>query len=164
MAKPKNKVTLILNALQIDLIAVGIIYFLPEIAKATGLPLYLCEPMRVLTLIALAHTGRENAFVLALGLPLFGYLTGGHPHEIKSGIMAIELIVNILLFYALRPGLPVILAMPLAILASKLIYYGLKWAAVSTQLIEPPVIATPLTFQVGVLIITTLYVWWYLKK
>ncbi|MEJ5302253.1 MAG: hypothetical protein WHT22_02405 [Bacteroidales bacterium] len=164
MATQTKIITHILNALQIDLIAIGIIYFMPEIVSATSLPIYLCEPMRILTLIGLAHTGKENALILAIGLPLLGYLTGGHPHEIKSGIMAIELIINILLFYAIRSHLPIILAMPLAIISSKLVYYGLKWAAVSASLIEAPIIATPISFQIGVLVASTLYVWWYLKK
>jgi hypothetical protein len=54
--------------------------------------------------------------------------------------------------------------MPLAIISSKLVYYGLKWAAVSASLIEAPIIATPISFQIGVLVASTLYVWWYLKK
>lgn len=164
MARQKIIITHILNALQIDLIAFGIIYFMPEIVKTTTLPIYLCEPMRILTLIGLAHTGKENALILAIGLPLLGYLIGRHPQEIKSGIMAIELVINISLFYAIRSHLPIILAMPLAIISSKLVYYGLKWAAVNFDLIEAPIRATPIPFQIGVIVASTFYVWWYTRK
>lgn len=164
MASLRKTVTLVLNALQIDLVAVGVILFMPQIVKTTGLPVYLMEPMRVLTLIALAHTGKINALILAIGLPLLGFLSEGHPHEIKAGIMATELIINVLIFYTLYSRLPALWAMPLAIVVAKLVYYGLKWIAVATALLPPPVMATPLIYQLAVLVIMSLYVWWYLKK
>ncbi len=164
MPKSKNVITLIFNSLQIDFIAVGIIYLMPEIVSATGLPIYLLEPMRVMTLIALVHTGKENAIILAAGLPLVGYIIGQHPSEIKSTIMAVELLTNVFTFYALNSRMSVILSMPLAIVIAKGIYYGLKWFAITFHLLDPPLIATPWAYQIGVLVFTTLYAWFYMKK
>ncbi|MGC8864471.1 MAG: hypothetical protein ACP5O2_02005 [Bacteroidales bacterium] len=164
MASMRKIVTFLLNALQIDLVAVGVIVFMPQIVKTTGLPVYLMEPMRVLTLIALAHTGKINALVLAIGLPLLGFFSEGHPAEIKAGIMATELTINVLIFYALYSRIPAIWALPLAIIVAKGIYYLLKWAAVSIALLPPPIMATPISYQLAVLVIMSLYVWWYLKK
>lgn len=159
-----DTIRLVVSSIIIDILAVGIVYFMPEIVKTTQQPVFLIDPMRILVLAALAHTGRYNALLLAVGLPLFSYFFGGHPHMVKSGLIAIELVSNILLFYLFLRSMPVFGAMVFAIVLSKCLYYGLKWIAIQTLMPDATLIATPLWIQGIVTVVLSGYVYLYLKS
>jgi hypothetical protein len=109
-----------------DSAALVFIGMAPAFAHFASLPLYMIEPMRLMLVLALVHTNRMNAWVLAAILPLFSYLVSGHPEPLKMLVITAELLANtglFLLFF--RRGIYPFLAMFLAILISKLFCYSL---------------------------------------
>jgi hypothetical protein len=84
------------------------------------------EPMRLVLILALVHTNRTNAWILAAILPLFSYLVSGHPEPLKMLVITAELLANTGLFlFLLRRGAYPFLAMFLSILVSKAFCYSL---------------------------------------
>ncbi len=66
-----NTKGLISKSLIIDILGLTFIYFVPAISHLLSFPLYLVEPMRVMLIIAIAHTTKRNAYLIALTLPVF---------------------------------------------------------------------------------------------
>ena len=109
-----------------DSAALAFIGLAPAFAHFASLPLYMIEPMRLVLILALVHTNRTNAWILAAILPLFSYLVSGHPEPLKMLVITAELLANTGLFlFLLRRGAHPFLAMFLSILVSKVFCYSL---------------------------------------
>ena len=107
-----------------DSAALVIIGFAPAFAHFASLPVYMIEPMRLMLVLALIHTNRMNAWILAAILPLFSFLVSGHPEPLKMLVITLELLANtglFLLFF--RRGVIPFVSMFLAIGMSKVLCY-----------------------------------------
>jgi len=110
----------------LDFIAVAFIYFIPSLTHLINLPVYLIEPMRLMLILSMVHSGRFNSLLLAMTLPLFSFLVSAHPAAGKMLIITAELVLNVFLFYFFlgrfkRP----FFAMISSIILSKLMAYAL---------------------------------------
>jgi len=134
----------------IDIALLAALYLVPTFSHVTALPLYLFEPMRVALIIAMLFTTRANAFLLALTLPLASFLLSGHPAPFKALLMGIELMVLVASYGYLAEKLrvPAVAALTAAILVGKLVYYAMKYAALSAGLLGGSLVSTPLQTQV----------------
>jgi predicted tellurium resistance membrane protein TerC len=95
---------------------------------------------------------------------LFSALVSGHPPMFKAILISIELSVNILLFVQLlkHTKLHMALALFLSIIASKLVYYGLKVAFINFGFVEGELITTNLWMQLGTAVFVTMiftFIW-----
>ena len=143
------------KSLLFDVFGLVVIYFLPAISHMFSFPVYLLEPMRLMIILTIAHTSKRNAIVIALTLPLFSYFISGHPIPPKALIMAVELMLNVLLFYYFAKRIKNYFgAMIMSILASKVIYYILKYGIIYYGIIETELFTTPIYLQ---LILTIVY-------
>ena len=146
--------------LLIDLGGILIIYFLPEISGLLHIPFYLFEPMRVIIIIAIVHTSKENAYILAVLLPTFSYLFSNHPSVIKTFILSGDLLLNIFLYFSLiKFKINKFLLMSVCIVASKLTYYLAKYLLIHFLVLKGDLIATPLYIQILIVIILSGYVY-----
>jgi hypothetical protein len=109
-----------------DSAALTFIGLAPAFAHFASLPVYMIEPMRLMLILALVHTNRMNAWLLAAILPLFSYLVSGHPEPLKMAVITAELLANtgLYLILTLLKTHPFI-AMFVAIVISKAFCYAL---------------------------------------
>lgn len=141
-----------------DFIALAIVYFIPAISHAISFPLYYFEPMRIMVILAIAHTTKKNAYLLAITLPLFSLLTSGHPVLYKSVLMSVELSLNVFLFYLISRRLENhFVSMLLSILLSKAVYYLVKFILINISLVHLELVSTPLLIQVFVSLAISAY-------
>jgi hypothetical protein len=155
----QNLASKIAQSALIDSLAILFVYFTPSISQWLHFPIYLLDPMRIMVMIGLMHSHRNNAIVLAILLPVFSYIISSHPYLIKTSLISIELLINIFLFLALTKKLHVFGAMFLAIVASKIVYYGLKIAVVKLNWLQMENISTPLWIQLIMALVFALYAW-----
>jgi hypothetical protein len=148
----------------LDIFALAFIYFLPAISHMLSIKLYLIEPMRLMLVLALVHTNRKNAYLLALTLPLFSFLISAHPVLVKTMLISAELVVNVALFYFLVKRIHVLPAIFLSIWLSKIFYYGIKYIAILTVLPGDSLISTPLLIQLTTSAIFSLYLFAFLRN
>jgi hypothetical protein len=137
-----------------NIVSLAIIYFVPTISHLVGLPLYLIEPMRLMLVLALVHTNKYNAYIIALTLPLFSYLISAHPHFPKMMLITAELLFNVWFFYFIfnRTG-KAFASIISSIIISKAAYYAIKFGLISLVILpSSKLISTPIYIQ----IITTL--------
>lgn len=153
-----------IKALIFDISALAFIYLIPAISHMLSIKLYLFEPMRLMLILALVHTRKPNAYLLAVTLPLFSYFISSHPVFIKSGLIAIELSFMVFVFYSLVSRMHSFAAIFISIWASKLFYYGLKYLAIITVLPAEPLVGTPLLLQLGTSALFSLYVLFMFKN
>jgi len=125
---------------------------IPSLSHAAAYPLYRFEPMRLLLFVAFLYTGRRNALVMAIWLPLLSMLTSGHPVFPKVVLIQGELVLNTLIFFGLvdrwhrfAPSAAV------SVIASKAVYYAAKFALIKTALMGGAVFATPWAYQLATL-------------
>ena len=85
----------------LDIFALAFIYFVPSISHLLNLPIYYIEPMRLMLILALVHSSKQNAYILALTLPLFSFLVSAHPVLPKMFLISFELCLNVFLFFIL---------------------------------------------------------------
>lgn len=134
-----------------DFIALAIIYFIPALTHFFSFPLYYIEPMRIMVILAIAHTTKRNAYLLALTLPFFSLLISGHPVLYKSVLMSVELSVNVFLFYLISKKIEnQFFSMLISIILSKTIYYVIKFVLISFTVLNLELISTPLLMQLFV--------------
>ena len=150
------------RALLLDAFALAFIYFVPAISHMLSIKLYLFEPMRLMLILALVHTRRPNAYILALTLPFFSYFISAHPVLVKSLLIAVELTFMVFVFHLLSERMHKFAAIFISIWASKLFYYGLKYIAIITVLPAEPLVGTPLLLQLSTSAAFSLYVWYML--
>lgn len=155
----------VLKILIIDIIAIAFIYFLRDISKLLDFPVYLVDPMRMMIILAIAHTRKWNAYFLALLLPLFSWYMGGHPYILKTILILAELLLNIYLFYILIRSIKIsFFSMFISIIVCKLFYYGLKYILIQLSLIEGSLLSTPLKLQVITLFVFSFYIQLFFRR
>ena len=147
-----------LKVITFDLIALSVIYLVPTISHIIGFPLYYLDPMRLMVFLIIIHTDRKNSYLIAGTLPLVSFLTSSHPVLLKSLIMSGELMINVWLFFKLSDLLMNNFVSALfSIVIAKGFYYAVKYLFVSTSLISSDIIATPLYYQLIIIIAISLY-------
>lgn len=148
----------------IDISALAFIYFVPTISHLISLPVYFIEPMRLMLIVALVHSSKKNAYLIALSMPVFSFLISGHPLFPKMLLIAFELSLNVFLFYALlsktKRIFPSIL---LSIVLSKMIYYLIKFGLIKLTIIDSGLISTPLFIQTITAFVFSLYLYLFYK-
>jgi len=143
-----------------DLIALLAIYIVPAISHLLSLPVYYIEPMRIMLILAIVHTSRKNAYLIALTLPLFSFLISAHPSLVKTSLITGELILNVWFFYLLSEKLSnKTLSIFLSIIASKIFYYLAKLLLINFTLLSGNLISTPLYIQIVLLFVFSGYVY-----
>lgn len=148
-----------------DLLGLAFIYFTPAISHLFSFPVYYLEPLRIMTIIAIAHTSRKNAYLLAFTLPLFSFLISSHPSLVKTGLITGELLLNVWLFIFLtRIIRNNFLAMLSSIVTAKIAYYMVKFLLIQAALINGEIMATPFIIQVITTIAFSTYIYLWLKK
>jgi len=153
-----------IRAISIQLLALLLIYFTPTLSHLSGLKLYLIEPMRFMVILAIAHSNKKNALLLAITLPIFSYVISMHPIILKSLIICIELSAMVFLFYGLSKYMKFFPAILCAIIASKLLYYSLKTVLIQTSLLNDSLISTPILIQLITTIVFSAYIWFFFRK
>lgn len=148
-----------------DIIAITFIYFVPAISHLLSLPVYLIEPMRLMLILALVHTTKQNAYILAITMPLFSFLISSHPVFSKMLLITFELGLNVFLFHLLvskfkHTFLPILLS----ILGSKIIYYILKFGLIQFAILKSGLISTPILIQIVMTLTFSGYLYFFYKK
>lgn len=153
------------KSLLIDFSALAFIYLVPTFSHLLSLPLYFIEPMRLMLILALAHTTRRNAYLLALTLPLFSFLISSHPVFIKMILISFELVLNVYIFYLLKDKMTKVFpAILISIITSKVIYYAIKYVLIYAALLSSGLISTPIIIQIITTFVFSIYVYLLLKK
>ena len=148
-----------------DIAALAFIYFVPAISHLLSLPVYLIEPMRLMLILALVHTTKQNAYIIALSLPLFSFLISAHPVLPKMILISFELVLNVFLFFAiLKRFNNTFLAILVSIVSSKLIYYVIKFGLIKLTLIDSGLISTPIVIQVIMVLVFSGYLYSFYRK
>ncbi len=148
-----------------NLLAVSAIYFVPAISHLLSIPLYLIEPMRIIIILALLHTSKKNAYIIALTLPLFSFLVASHPVLAKSFLVTAELIANIFLFIQISKVVKNnFTSIFLSIILSKSIYYLMKYSFLSLLILTGELISTPIYIQIILTIVLSFYAMFILNR
>lgn len=144
----------------IDFFLLLSIYFLPALSHLFAFPIYYLDPMRIALVVALIHTSKKNAFIIALTLPLFSFLISSHPQILKSFLLSAELIINLSLFFFLKEKLKnVFTSLFISIIISKVIYYLLKFVLIYFALLNDKLFSTPFYFQLISAIMLSSYIY-----
>ncbi len=148
-----------------DLAAITFIYFIPAISHMLSFPIYLLEPMRIVLILALVHTHKINALVLAATLPFFTFLISGHPILPKAILISGELVINVILFFAIANQVKSkFTAILTSIILSKLVYYLAKFILIQVAVLEMGLISTSLWIQAATTLAFSFYVALFFKK
>ncbi|MFP4557624.1 MAG: hypothetical protein ACLFNU_12215 [Bacteroidales bacterium] len=142
-----------------DILALAFIYFVPTISHMLSFPLYLIEPMRIALILALVHTTKRNAYIVAVTLPLFSFLVSAHPVFYKMLLISGELVLNVWLFYfILSRTKSAFVSILSSIVLSKAVYYLAKFIAIALILkTSEDLIATSIYIQVATTIVFSVY-------
>jgi len=141
-----------------DLIALLAIYLVPAVSHLLSFPVYYIEPMRIMLILAIVHTSRRNAYLIALTLPLFSLLLSAHPSLIKTSLITGELLLNVWLFFFLSEKFSnKTLSIFLSIIASKIFYYLVKFFLITSVILTGELISTPIYIQIIVLFVSSGY-------
>lgn len=152
-------------SLVFNILAVTLIYFIPAVSHALAFPLYLFEPMRLVLILALVHTNRHNAYVLAATLPFVSFILSGHPLFFKAFLISGELVLNVALFFAfLRFFQTKFTAVLASIVASKAVYYLAKFAMIQFAILDTSLISTALWIQFVTMALFSAYVAFFFKN
>jgi len=148
-----------------DLAAIAFIYFIPAISHMLSFPLYLLEPMRIVLILALVHTHKINALVLAATLPFFTFLVSGHPILPKAILISGELVINVLLFFAIASRVKSnFVAILSSIVLSKMLYYFAKFLLIQAAVLEMGLVSTSLWIQITTTLVFSIYVALFFRK
>lgn len=143
----------------LDLLAIGFVYSIPVLSHLFALPVYYIEPMRLMLVLAIAHTSKKNAYILAATLPIFSFVVSAHPVFIKTLLISGELLLNVWLFFFISEKIKNKFgSMLLSVGLSKISYYLLKFALLSAVLLEGSLVSTPLAIQAIMMIIFSGYI------
>ena len=152
------------RSIVLDILALTFIYFVPTISHLLNVPIYLVEPMRIMLILAIAHTTKKNAYIIALTLPLFSFLISSHPNIFKAVIMTMELVLNVWLFYKLSKRTNQFVAMLSSILLSKIFYYLLKFGLISFAVLQTGLISTPIYLQLITSVVFSGYLFFIIRR
>jgi hypothetical protein len=148
-----------------DIGAMAFIYLVPAISHLLSLPVYLIEPMRLMLILAMVHTSKSNAYLLALSLPLFSLVISGHPVFPKMLLIAFELSMNVFLFYILAKRIKTVFpAILLSIVISKMLYYAVKFLLIRLAVIETGLVTTPILIQVIMTFLFSFYLYLFFRN
>lgn len=153
-----------LGIMLLDGLALAFIFFMPAISHMLSIKLYMIEPMRLMLILALVHSHKKNAYLLAVSLPFFSYLVSAHPLLVKSAIIAAELVVNVAVFYFLANRIHKLGAIFASIWISKLFYYVLKYLALQTAVLSGATFGIPLWVQLATSAVFSVYLFLMYKK
>jgi len=143
-----------------DLIALLAIYLVPTISHLLNFPVYYLEPMRIMLILAIVHTTRKNAYLIALTLPLFSMFISAHPSLIKTSLITSELLLNVLLFFFLSERISnKTLSIFFSIIACKIFYYMFKFLLITSTLMSGDLISTPIYIQILMLFVLSVYIY-----
>lgn len=149
----------------LDIFALAFIYFVPTLSHLLSLPIYFIEPMRLMIILALVHSTKQNAYILALTLPLFSFLVSTHPVLPKMFLIAFELSLNVFLFFILvKKFKNLFLPIFISIVGSKLIYYIIKFGLIQFTILKSGLISTPIMIQAAMTILFSIYLISFYKK
>ena len=111
----------------LDVVLLTVACLVPAVSHALALPLYMLNPMLAILLAGML-VGRDwrNSLVLAVLLPAVSCLVVGMPAADKMVCMMAELATVAGLFGWLKGRMGAAFAVFAAIVAGKLVYYGLK--------------------------------------
>jgi hypothetical protein len=144
-----------------DLVIVMGIFLIPTLAHLSPFPIYYLDPMRILLLIGYALTkSKNNSIILAIGIPLTSTFLSGHPLGYKAILISVELLLNMTLYFKFIKVFQRYRALSLftSIIASKLIYYMLKFIFLRYSLIYGPLVSTSIVVQlISVTAISVVY-------
>lgn len=166
MATQLNLVTSRINykSIVIDFLALAFIYFVPAISHLLNMPVYLVEPMRIMLVLAMVHTSKQNAYLIALTLPAFSFFVSVHPNIYKGLIMTAELVLNVWLFFEISKHFTnKFAAMFSAIIISKVIYYLMKFGLISFGIIGTGLFSTPVYLQIITSVIFSGYLFFFFR-
>lgn len=137
------------KSILVDLLLLLVVYYLPAISHHMAFPLYMFDPMRLVIFLSVLMTRNKlNTYIMAITIPVFSYLIGGHPVIIKSILIGVELLINIYFFwFLLKRGINVFFATFVSIVIAKVFYYGVKVLLVNFKWLDVDIISTPLYFQ-----------------
>ena len=160
-----NTRPLAINNLVLNSAGLLLIYFTPALSHLLNFPLYLIEPMRLVLIVAMLHSDRRNAYLLALTLPVFSFAVSAHPVFYKMLLISAELSLNVWLFFMLRNKFRNdFAAMLSAIVISKVAYYLLKFGFIYFALIGTGLFSTPIWIQVVTSFIFSAYAFMILRN
>ncbi|MFH1050321.1 MAG: hypothetical protein V1779_05240 [bacterium] len=156
----------------LDIIFITAIYFIPSFSHLLSFPVYLIEPMRIILILAIVHTNKTNAYMLAFTLPLVSFLFSGHPVFPKFSIVMLELIMNVWLYFFILniisgkksnqvlniSHVNLFISVFLSIIISKSLYYLLKFALINMLLLDSGLISTPVYIQIIVTFCLSAYI------
>ena len=144
-----------------DVVIFLIIYMIPTLSHLLSFPLYHLDPMRIAVLGSVIFlSDKKNGYVLALTLPIFSCLVGGHPIILKSALIAIELTLNLVFLFGLEHKFKLrAFNVFLSIMLSKCVYYILKFAAISSGLLHGDLFATNIALQIVVAVVISVLYW-----
>ncbi len=148
----------------LDICALAFIYFVPTISHLLNIPIYLVEPMRIMLILAIAHTSKKNAYIIALTLPLFSFLISSHPNIFKVLIITAELVMNVWLFYELSKRTNQFVAMLSSILLSKVFYYLIKFSLISFAVLQTGLFSTPIYLQLITSVVFSGYLFFIVRR
>jgi len=153
------------KAIFIDIVALAFIYLVPTISHLLSVPIYLIDPMRLMLILAIVHSNKANGYILALTMPVFSMIISGHPAFPKMILIAIELAMNVFLFYLLLKKLKQpFLAIFLSIVMSKILYYLLKYFLIQLTIIHTELISTPIFIQLITTAVFSIYLMIFLRR
>ena len=141
-----------------NLLALLFIYLVPAISHLLSFPVYYLEPMRIMLILAIVHTSRKNAYLIALTLPLFSMLISAHPALVKTSLITGELLLNVWLFFFFEKMSNKTLAIFLSIIVSKIFYYLVKFILITSVLMSGDLISTPMYIQILMLFVFSGYI------
>jgi hypothetical protein len=131
------------------LLPVALMYFLPALSHIIGYPLYFLEPMRLVILFSMVLLEKKEALILAVTLPLFAFVTTGHPTFPKLFIVSAELLFFVYLFFIVNKKISIPpISLLIAILLSKSAYYLMKYILIMSFLGNSELISTPIQVQI----------------
>lgn len=160
-----TKSSAFIKPIAIDIIALAFIYFVPTISHMLNFPVYLIEPMRIMLIIAIAHSSQKNAYIVALTLPLFSWAISMHPNLYKMMLITAELVFNVWLFYFLVNKIEnKFTSMLLSIFVSKVLYYGVKFLLISFLVLNTGLISTPIYIQLITTLVFSGYIFLILRN
>lgn len=147
----------------LDILALVVVFFTPALSHLLSFPLYLIEPMRIMVILAVLHTHRVNALILAISLPIFSFAVSAHPVFLKMLLISAELSLNVWLFLLLKKYIRIFPAMALSILVSKTAYYLMKFTIVSFGILQMSIFSTSLWIQLITTLIFSGYAYFVFK-
>jgi hypothetical protein len=154
-----------LNGAIFDVFALAFVYFVPAMTHLFNLPIYFIEPMRLMLILSMVHSGKFNAYILAITLPLFSYMISAHPILPKMFLISAELSLNTWLFFYLKERIGnMFFTATLSILISKLVYYLLKILMISTAVVDMEIFSTPILYQFLTMLLFSAYISRYYKR